>query len=176
MAAANGTVIHIDKTNDGTPEVTTTLNQGQVYFWDDSNTTPVNNVIGNGLNRGTRVYSDSGKVIQVSLLTGDVCAGYETRSFTLLPTTAWSNQYYAPVSTPGTYQSDVYLYNGGTSSITVNWIFGTGATSSANHHGQLRHECQHPRWDCGPLLQHRHFLCGRHGGYGGRRHQPGRHL
>ena len=33
---------------------------------------------------------NSGNPIQVSLLTGDVCAGYETRSYTLLPDHPWS--------------------------------------------------------------------------------------
>ena len=55
----------------------------------------VNNVIGNGLIRRSRITSN--KKIQVNLLTGDFCAGYETRSYTLLPVDRWSNQYYNPV-------------------------------------------------------------------------------
>jgi len=129
MAAADGTVVHIDKNDDGTDEMTCNLNQGQSCQWDDSSATPINNVIGNGLNVGSRIHTDDGKPIQVNLLTGDVCANFETRSFPLLPVELWSDQYYAPVSS-STVPSIVTLYNPGDSPITVYWTFGTGATGS----------------------------------------------
>lgn len=144
MAASDNTTVYIDRDNNGTAEMTCTLNQGETCLWDDKSdaTGPmgVNNVLGNGLLVGSRIYTPDGKKIQVSVLTGDVCAGYETRSYTLHPTSAWSNQYYAPVSSstsPRTIGSSsntmptvVRLYNPGPGSITVNWTFGTGATGS----------------------------------------------
>ncbi len=35
IAALNGTTLYIDKNSDGTPDVTTTLSQGQAYLWID---------------------------------------------------------------------------------------------------------------------------------------------
>lgn len=142
MAAENGTVVHIDRDNNGTDEMTCNLNQGGTCQWDDKSDATgilgVNNVIGNGLIAGSHIYSNN--KIQVSLLTGDVCAGYETRSYTLLPTDRWSNNYYAPVSSNAAGRTVnsvtsydpavVHLYNPGTSAITVAWTFGTGAIGS----------------------------------------------
>lgn len=144
LAAEDGTVVYIDRDNNGTPEMTCNLNQGGVCQWDDksdaSGIMGVNDVIGNGLIAGSHIYNSDGKKFQVSLLTGDVCAGYETRSYTLLPTDRWSNQYYAPVSSSlssrtigtstQTMPTVVTLYNPGTSALTVNWTFGTGTTGS----------------------------------------------
>lgn len=143
LAAEDDTVVYIDRDNNGTPEMTCNLNQGGVCQWDDksdaSGIMGVNDVIGNGLIAGSHIYNSDSKKFQVSLLTGDVCAGYETRSYTLLPTDRWSNQYYAPVSsswssrTIGTTQTMptvVTLYNPGTSALTVNWTFGNGTTGS----------------------------------------------
>jgi uncharacterized repeat protein (TIGR01451 family) len=142
IAAEDGTVVHINRDNTGPDEMTCNLNQGESCQWDDKSNAGgimgVNNVIGNGLIVGSHIYSN--KKIQVGLLTGDVCAGYETRSYTMLPTDRWSNQYYAPVSsstssrtigsTSNTMPTVVTLYNPGTSALTVNWTFGTGATGS----------------------------------------------
>src|SRR5690606_14633572 len=125
-------------------EMTCNLNQGGVCQWDDksddSGIMGVDNVIGNGLIAGSHIYNSDSKNFQVSLLTVDVCAGHETRSYTLLPTDRWSNQYYAPVSSSlssrtigtstQTMPTVVTLYNPGTSALTVNWTFGNGTTGS----------------------------------------------
>ena len=131
MAAEDGTSVHFDRNNDGTPDVSVTLNEGEGYLWDDMyNSTGimgVDNVIGNGLIAGSRIYSDDGKLIQVSLLTGDICAGFEARSYNLLPYEKWSNIYYNPVSSPtDTAPSIIHLYNPGTSAITVAYDYSTG--------------------------------------------------
>ncbi len=139
MAALDGTTLYIDKNSDGTPEVTASLNQGQAYQWDDPPTTAV---IGAGLNRNSHIYSNSGHPIQVNLLTGDVCAFYEVRSFPLLPTDLWATSYYNPVGTltaTGGPDSDyaptyVHLYNPNSSIITVNYAMGGGAYSSLTVH------------------------------------------
>lgn len=161
LAAANNTVVHIDRDNNGTDEMTCTLNQGQTCQWDDKSNSSgimgVNNVIGNGLLVGSRIYTDGGKKIQVSLLTGDVCEGYETRAYSLHPTTAWSNQYYAPVSSSqnsrtigsvtNTMPTMVRLYNPGPGSLTVNWTFGSGGTGSQSISANGTHDVLMPNND-----------------------------
>ncbi|MEM8910026.1 MAG: proprotein convertase P-domain-containing protein, partial [Bacteroidota bacterium] len=68
--------------------------------------------------------------IQVHLLTGDVCATFESRFFTLKPEEQWSNNYYNPVSTPndnsastgtGNHPTYVFLYNHNGAAINVTW-------------------------------------------------------
>ena len=72
---------------------------------------------------------------QNSLLTGDIGSNYESRDAALLPLNLWSNSYYTPVSTPHsvvgvggsqTYvgtDTTVWLYNPGTSAISVNFEY-----------------------------------------------------
>ena len=135
MAAVDGTVVSIDKDANGTAEQTCNLNQGQSCQWDDSY---VGGVTGDGLNRNSRITSNSGHPIQVNLLTGDYCAGYETRSFPLLPVDKWSSSYYNPVGTitadagPGNDPAPtiVHLYNPSGSAITVSYQFATGSVST----------------------------------------------
>jgi hypothetical protein len=73
--------------------------------------------------------------VQVGLLTGDIGSNYESRDAALLPLNLWSNSYYTPVSTPHsvvgvggsqTYvgtDTTVWLYNPGTSAISVNFEY-----------------------------------------------------
>ena len=135
MASVDGTVVHIDKDNNGTDDMTCNLNQGQSCQWDDP---PTTNVIGAGLNRNSHIYSNSDHPIQVNLLTGDVCAFYETRAFPLLPTNLWATSYYNPVGTltanggPGADSAPTYvhLYNPNSSIITMRYAMGGSAYSS----------------------------------------------
>jgi subtilisin-like proprotein convertase family protein len=137
MAAVDGTVVSIDKDANGTAEQTCNLNQGQSCQWTD---TYVGGAIGSGLNRNSRITSNSGHPIQVSLLTADYCAGFETRSFPLLPVDKWSNSYYNPVGTltanggPGADEAPTYvhLYNPNASTLTVSYAFSTGAVNTVS--------------------------------------------
>lgn len=109
MAKEDGTTVSFDRNHDGTPELTCNLNEGESCQWDDASFATgimgAYNVIGNGLIPGSTIWSN--KPIQVHLLTGDVCAYYESRSYTLSPTTQWSDRYGSPVSTGN--GSDGYL-------------------------------------------------------------------
>lgn len=113
MAATNNTTVVLDRDGNGTPDVTTNLNEGETLFLAD------------GIQAGGSVTSTA--PIQVHLLTGDPAATYETRWFTLSPTEEWSADYYNPV---GTVEPDdevgVFLFNPGSGSITVLTEFVSG--------------------------------------------------
>lgn len=131
MAMVDGTTVTFTRRGGGTQSCT--LNQGQTCLWNDTY-----NTYGTGLTAGSTIVSNSGHPIQVSLLTGDYCANFETRSFPLLPTNLWASSYYNPVGTltssggPGSDDAPtvVYLYNAGGSAITVSYAFATGGTST----------------------------------------------
>jgi hypothetical protein len=113
MAGEDGATVYIDANADGTDETTVTLAEGGSYF------------VNGGVSIGARVHSDN--PIQVDIFTGDIGSNYESRDSALIPTGTWSNNYYTPVSTPSTSQGStgtdttVWLYNPGTSGITVTY-------------------------------------------------------
>lgn len=109
QASQNGTTIQIDKNGDGAIDLTQTLNMGETYQ------------VNGGIMQGATLMSD--KPVQAQLMTGDVGGTYESRSFTLAPTDQWSGSYYSPVSTTlATAPLAVFLYNPGSSAITVNYM------------------------------------------------------
>jgi len=82
MAQQNGTTVnYIDN---GTAQ-TRVLAEGESFLIDGN------------IDVGDLITAD--QLIQVHLLTGDICAHFESRFFTLKPTEQWSNSYYSPVST-----------------------------------------------------------------------------
>lgn len=94
MAATGGTLVDIDKNGDGTYETTgILLQQGGTYLIDDT---------GTGLYRGGGIRSNAGHPIQVNLMTANVCTGFESRTYPLIPFDQWSSSYYSPVGTPTT--------------------------------------------------------------------------
>lgn len=132
MASVDGTVVSIDKDANGSAEQTCNLNEGESCQWTDGSGS---GVIGSGLNRHSRISANAGHPIQVNLVTGDYCAGFETRSFPLLPVDKWSASYYNPAGTltsaggPGSDEAPTYvhLYNPNASIITINYAMGGGA-------------------------------------------------
>ncbi len=102
MAQADGTVINIDKDNNGSFEQTLTLAKGQ------------SQLIDGGILRGGRV--NSSEPVQVNMITGDICDSYESRWLTIPPITNWSNDYISPVY--GSTQK-YYIYNPNTSAMTI---------------------------------------------------------
>ncbi|MCZ2340257.1 MAG: IgGFc-binding protein, partial [Bacteroidales bacterium] len=118
MAAENGTVVKIDRDANGTFETTVTLNEGQAHL------------VNGGVRLGARV--ETTKPVQIELVTGDIGESYECNFMRLLSTDLWSSSYYTPVSTPSSAQgtsgtdTTVWLYNPGTSSLTVRYQTRTG--------------------------------------------------
>ncbi len=118
-AARDNTTVQIDADNNGSFEATVVLNEGQTHFI-------------SGVYVGGRVLAD--KPVQVVLFSGDVGSNYESRDSSLLPVSRWGSNYYSPVSTPSVRGTRVWLYNPGTSAITVtnNSRVGTGILSGGS--------------------------------------------
>ncbi|NNC95174.1 MAG: hypothetical protein HKN92_06385, partial [Chitinophagales bacterium] len=114
MASDDNTSVTI--INGSTTNVT--LNEGESYLFNGT------------LNAGAQINSD--KPIQVQLITGDICASYETRFFSLTPTNTWTGSYYNPVGTRAADQTVVHLYNPNAASITVTVERPGGITSTVN--------------------------------------------
>jgi hypothetical protein len=114
MAGANGATVQIDADNNGAYESTITLAEGE--------TTHVTNVL-----TGGRVVSDL--PVQVAMFTGRIGSTYQSRDTSLLPTYRWSTSYYAPVSTSAAYGTAVFLYNPGSSDISVSYDYRNSATA-----------------------------------------------
>ncbi|MCU0795680.1 MAG: carboxypeptidase regulatory-like domain-containing protein [Akkermansiaceae bacterium] len=114
MAGPGGATVEIDADNDGNPEQNVTLAEGETHYVND-------------VNAGGRVSSD--RPVQVILFTGRIGSTYQSRDTSLLPTYRWGSSYYAPVSTPSGYVTSVFLYNPGTTAITVNYDYRSSATS-----------------------------------------------
>jgi len=120
MAGEGGATVQIDKDANGAFETTVTLAEGQGYH------------VHGGVNVGGHVVSDN--PVQVHFLTGDVSSNYESRDSALLPTNLWRSDYYTPVSTANTgvggttgTSTTVWLYNPGTSDITVEYTTRNGS-------------------------------------------------
>jgi uncharacterized repeat protein (TIGR01451 family) len=115
MAAKDGTVVKIDADGNDTVETTVTLNEGESYHVDGD------------VKAGATVTASA--PVQVDLITGNYCASYESRWFTLFPTEQWSDSYYSPVGTPSNAPTAIFLYNPGPDPITVEWETKKGAQS-----------------------------------------------
>ncbi|OFW61941.1 MAG: hypothetical protein A2133_07000 [Actinobacteria bacterium RBG_16_64_13] len=112
MAGEDNTTVQIDTAGDGTFETSLTLNEGESTY------VP-------GVSAGGHVVSS--RPVQVDMLTGDIASNYESRDSALIPTNLWADRYYTPVSTPnvasngGDERTTVWLYNPGTSAVTVTY-------------------------------------------------------
>lgn len=107
--------INIDLDLDGNIDSTKVLQMGESML------------LNGGIYRGSILTSEDD--INVTLLTGDKCANFESRWFTLYPNNKASNRYVNSVGTPteeisGTMDDAptfVHLYNPNSTSITVDW-------------------------------------------------------
>ncbi|MBK1828347.1 hypothetical protein JIN81_15035 [Haloferula rosea] len=107
-AGPNGATVRVDKDNSGGFEQTVRLSEGETFYVD-------------GVETGARVSSD--EPIQVLLFTGTVNSNYASRDTMLLPTYRWATSYYAPVTTVAGDGAVTFLYNPGTSPITVSYDY-----------------------------------------------------
>jgi len=90
-----------------------------------------------GIVAGDRVVAD--KPIQVHMITGFVCGGYESRWFTLRPDTDWSNEYFNPITTGATASTKIWIYNPASSGLLpVRLEYQSGTLSLSVPAGQSR--------------------------------------
>ncbi|HMP00552.1 MAG TPA: hypothetical protein PKE26_15760, partial [Kiritimatiellia bacterium] len=113
MALTNNTTVVFDYNNNGVPNQTVVLQEGQVF-----NLT--NNVLVGG-------SVTSSAPIQLTMMTGDANSTYEVRWYTIPPVNTWSTEYYNPVaSTRSDGLANVGLFNPHTNSINVVVEFSDG--------------------------------------------------
>ncbi|MFA5974317.1 MAG: Calx-beta domain-containing protein, partial [Lentimicrobiaceae bacterium] len=130
-AATDGTVVKLDYNGDKIVDATKTLNEGEVWLYDGTASTPgvaadVNQA--NDIKAGATVTSNY--PIGVDLLFGGI-DNYGTRNIAILPGAYYGNSYYCPVHTT-LASAPVYVFftNTLTTPIIINWTAGTGATGS----------------------------------------------
>lgn len=113
MAKDDNTVVSVDQNADGVFDDEVTLNRGENYLAED--------VMAGGL-------VESSEPVQVHMITGDIDATYETRSFTLFATERWSSNYFSPVGTtnPDDGPANIFLFNPHSDVLTVNWFTAEG--------------------------------------------------
>ena len=107
MAGTDGTNVRVDTDGDGVVDQNFILNEGESILIDG------------GLDAGGTVKAT--QLIQVDLITADICAGFESRWYTLYPDDRLSNQHFSAAFTdPATGgNSDVIVYNPRTTPITI---------------------------------------------------------
>ncbi|HEY5999660.1 MAG TPA: hypothetical protein VI078_10225 [bacterium] len=105
MASRNGTSVAIDANADGTPETFATLDEGQSYQ------------VPRGVLAGASVAASA--PVQAALITGDVCATYQSRWFSLEPEGHWGPSAWAPVGTGAGHPTAVYVFNPGHAPVAV---------------------------------------------------------
>jgi len=124
MSGSNSNTITI-KNNAGTTMATTTLAKGGAYNYK--------------ITGGPGYTVSSTSPVQVQLITGDQAQRVDMRGYSVLPRADWYNSYYAPAPswsvTGYTPDTDIYIYNPGTTTITVSYAdrLGSGTfTVNAN--------------------------------------------
>ncbi len=130
-AATNGTVVSLDYNGDGTVDLTQTLNEGEVWFYDGTASLPgvgadVNQ--SNDIKAGATITATN--PVGVDLVFGGIDS-YGTRNLALLPSGYVGNSYYNPVYT-SLASAPVYVFftNTDDSAITVNWTAGNGSSGA----------------------------------------------
>ena len=118
MASREGTVIDVDANGDGSIDTTVTLDAGQSQH------------INGEVSVGATVSATH--PIQAAMLSGEVCSTYQTRWFSLFPTSQWADSYYNPVSTPITAATSVFLYNPHPMTATIAWETSGGSQPDIN--------------------------------------------
>lgn len=122
MAEKNSTTVNIDRDANGSTDITVTLNQGESYYLDSRTSSTVT------VNQGATISANN--PIQVMLMTGPYnnSSKFQGRTFALTPNSQLSTCYYMPGVPSETVR--VYLYNPGSSAITVTRTTAGGATST----------------------------------------------
>ncbi|MES2773048.1 MAG: Ig-like domain-containing protein, partial [Bacteroidota bacterium] len=128
-AEENGTIITVDLDGNGTIDVTSpTINQGQVWFYNGTGSTPgvatdINTSI--DIKAGAKVYAN--KNVGLDLVFGGIDT-YGTRNIPILPGQFYGSTYYSPVySTDAAAPVYAFFVNPNTTAITVNWSRAVGS-------------------------------------------------
>ena len=137
-AAEDGTIVNLDYNADGIIDLTQTLNEGEVWFYDGTASTPgsVANDVNqaNDLKEGATITSN--KPVGVDILFGDIWA-YGTRNLYIMPAQYYSDEYITPVHTTlSTAPVVAYFYNSATDPITINWTAGNATSGTLTVPGQ----------------------------------------
>ena len=117
MAGEDGATISVDANNDGDYLDANDL-AGVALAEGESR-------LVTGIYVGAHVVST--RPVQVDIYTGDTGSNYESRDSALIPTSLWDSSYYTPVSTynvssqAGDERTTVWLYNPGSSAITLGY-------------------------------------------------------
>ncbi len=119
QATSANTNIQIDDPETAGVEVNVTRNQGQ--------TTRLDHIWA-----GTTVTAD--KPVQVQFIVGEdliTPSQNNSRSYTAVPSSLWSSEYYSPVPGPtnAAYQTDLFIYNPTSTALTINYQDTTGSGS-----------------------------------------------
>lgn len=126
-ATQDSTAVQIDDPRFAGIEVNTTLNQGQV--------TQLHHI-----GAGTTV--DANASIQTQFIVGtdgDIHGHYEIRGYTAVPEDQWDDEYYVPVGSFASGDSDAYIYNpSATTTLTVNWEDSSGSGSFTVNPGDTK--------------------------------------
>lgn len=125
QAVQDGTTVSIDLNNDGTPDKSGTINQGQTFD------VVANNLIGaegaptaDSVLAGATVQASA--PVQVTLFINNPVGRWEARGYTMVPTDQWVGDYMYPRSSDGDY----WLFNPGATPLTVNVALAAGATDT----------------------------------------------
>jgi hypothetical protein len=128
-AAESNTTITVDLDADGIVDLTTNLNEGEVWFYEGN---PSSTATTTDIRPGTQVTAT--KPVGVDLLFGGKDS-FGTRSINILPAGFYGNTYYTPVPSSTTSGNDfepavVWFVNSLTVPITVNYTSGVPSSGS----------------------------------------------
>ncbi len=134
MASEDNTVVDVDLDGDGITDQTIALNEGE------------STLIDGGFFVGGTITASA--PVQTNMITGEICATYESRWHTLYPKDQFASSYYAPTGSSlvdsTTIDTAVYLHNPNNTPITVDWQTANGAQPSV---ALAPHETQYVMMD-----------------------------
>ena len=130
-AAENGTTVTVDLNADGNVDISTNLNEGEVWFYEGN---PASTATATDIRPGTRITAS--KAVGVDLLFGGKDS-FGTRSINILPAGFYGHTYYTPVPSSTTSGGDqepavVWFVNGLDVPITVNYTSGVPSSGSVS--------------------------------------------
>lgn len=131
-ASEDNTLVELDYNGDGIIDVTKILNEGEVWLYDGTASTPgdVNNDVNkyNDIKTGAQLIAD--KPVGVDIVFGGI-DNYGTRNIYILPSKFYGSKYITPVHTTlKTAPVVAYFYNSSDTPMTLKWEAGTGQSGA----------------------------------------------